>query len=192
VRRAALVAAGLVIVSAFTWLCASCGQDVDLGGGGDGGTIEGGGGDATPGPDATPAAIDASEDGESEDCEPCLTSAGCAIGSACIPLDGGNTYCVETCEDAATCESDETCSSVTTTETKSAVGCTPKSGTCPIAPSPQTSDGSVAERCGNLVAPSIEAGCKDCRYDCQKNGCYAGWWCNVSSKECDRPPKTCN
>jgi hypothetical protein len=170
---------------------ASCGSDVDLGGGGDGGGRDGGG-ETSSLTEAGPVAIDAGEDAESDDCEPCTKSTECTTNTACVSLDGGNTYCIIRCDDASACESDETCITLMTTETTSARGCSPKSGACPVAPSPQAPDGSVLERCGDLVAPSVDAGCRACRYDCQKNGCYGGWWCNVTTKDCARPPKTCN
>ena len=54
-------------------------------------------------------------------------------------------------------------------------------------------DGSVTQ-CGDLVAPVIEAGCRACSKDaadCQPNGCYGGYWCNVTATDCRQPPASC-
>lgn len=53
-------------------------------------------------------------------------------------------------------------------------------------------DGGVT--CGSLVSPAIDAGCRACTSssgDCQSNGCYGGYWCNVDSLDCHAPPTTC-
>jgi hypothetical protein len=46
--------------------------------------------------------------------------------------------------------------------------------------------------CGDLVAPEVTAGCTDCTYDCMPNGCFNGYWCNTSTKDCVPPPDTCD
>jgi hypothetical protein len=48
--------------------------------------------------------------------------------------------------------------------------------------------------CGDLVAPTVDAGCRACGTgddDCQPNGCYGGYWCDTSETDCKTPPKTC-
>jgi hypothetical protein len=59
---------------------------------------------------------------------------------------------------------------------------------------PASPDGGTVTSCGNLVAPSIDAGCRACdktASDCQANGCYGGYWCDVAITDCHVPPKTC-
>ncbi|HEX4515033.1 MAG TPA: hypothetical protein VGH87_20050 [Polyangiaceae bacterium] len=57
-----------------------------------------------------------------------------------------------------------------------------------------TSDGSATSTCGDLVGPTVEAGCKACNAssdDCQPNGCYGGYWCDIDETDCKTPPSTC-
>jgi hypothetical protein len=59
---------------------------------------------------------------------------------------------------------------------------------------PTSSDGGIVSKCGDLVSPATDAGCKACdkiSSDCQPNGCYGGYWCNVLFNDCEQPPKTC-
>ena len=54
-------------------------------------------------------------------------------------------------------------------------------------------DGATS-RCGELVAPQLEAGCRGCSPaspECQANGCYGGYWCNVNAMDCHAPPDAC-
>jgi len=49
-------------------------------------------------------------------------------------------------------------------------------------------------KCGDLVAPSVDAGCRACSRDasdCQANGCYGGYWCDTTSVDCHSAPLTC-
>jgi len=57
-----------------------------------------------------------------------------------------------------------------------------------------TSDGSTTNVCGDLVGPTIDAGCRACSAssdDCQANGCYGGYWCDTDEIDCKAPPKSC-
>lgn len=51
-----------------------------------------------------------------------------------------------------------------------------------------------ATQCGDLVGPTTDAQCRACNKDagdCQPNGCYGGYWCNVVTVDCHTPPQTC-
>lgn len=163
-----------------------CGTDVDLGGGDEGGAP----GEAAPGdsgisPDAA--------SGQSQDCDPCTATRECRAEVACAEIapDGGNAFCLGLCGPDGHCEVDEACRTVRTREGTTADACVPLAGACPTAPGPSGSDGAPLERCGLLVGPPLDAGCRSCRYDCQPNGCYGGWWCDTAVRECVRPPKAC-
>ena len=183
-RACAVTVASLV--GALAW---ACGGNVDLGG-----TM---GDDASAAGDALDGApFDVGADGDTapnQECEPCRTSSQCASTAACTPLsaDAGNTYCVARCPSGTGCNPDDTCRMATSTEGSSLRACIPNAGVCPIAAPPAAPDGAPLERCGALVGPALDAGCRDCRYECQANGCYGGWWCDTATHDCVRPPKTC-
>ncbi len=49
--------------------------------------------------------------------------------------------------------------------------------------------------CPGLADPHTPAACNACDpqfRDCQANGCYNGWYCNVASRYCEPPPTTCD
>jgi hypothetical protein len=52
-------------------------------------------------------------------------------------------------------------------------------------------------QCGTLVSPSASSCCHSCTVgvgDCQPNGCYGGWWCDVANQtscSCKKPPQSC-
>jgi membrane protease YdiL (CAAX protease family) len=48
-----------------------------------------------------------------------------------------------------------------------------------------------AVRGGALVGPGVSAGCAECSYHCQANGCYNGWWCDTGTRRCEAPPLSC-
>ncbi|HEY2514307.1 MAG TPA: hypothetical protein VGI39_25745 [Polyangiaceae bacterium] len=55
-------------------------------------------------------------------------------------------------------------------------------------------DGAPLATCGPLDAPSTPSTCEACikgTEECQANGCYGGYWCNASERDCKAPPKTC-
>ena len=52
-----------------------------------------------------------------------------------------------------------------------------------------------AIECPGLADPHTPAQCNACDpqfRDCQTNGCYNGWYCNVASRYCEPPPTTCD
>lgn len=153
-------------------LTAGCGTDVNLGGSTDAGTRA----DASFEPSAA--------------CEPCASAADCAASARCVEL-GGHLYCATSCADAGACGGGERCRSAVAATGESVASCIPDSNACASVASPPASDGGVLAECGDLVGPGVVADCKGCDYDCQRNGCYGGWWCNRTTRRCQRPPKTC-
>lgn len=150
---------------------------MSLGGGNDGGNLV----DVYPGPDA-----------DTLDCEPCSTSSVCPQGSLCSSVDGGEAFCFARCDASAQCEPDEGCGAAHDLGGAQLLACVPKAGACPAAVGPKEPDGAVIDHCGALLAPGVvNAGCKDCHYDCQPNGCYGGYYCNPKTKDCVRPPAQC-
>ena len=160
---------------------AACGTDVSLGGGGDADTA------------LTEAGLDATTSGEDTlDCRPCAISSACHGARSCASVDGGDAFCLPRCEASTQCEPDEVCGSATEVSRTPLLACVPKGGSCPTAVGPVGPDGGTLDQCGSLVGPKVtDAGCKDCHYDCQKNGCYGGYYCDVVTKDCRRPPANC-
>jgi len=157
-----------------------CGTDVSLGGGGDSGA----------------PVVEAGVDGgfsqiDLLDCVPCATAATCKTGSACAAFDGGDGFCFSSCDASAQCEPDETCGTTKDVSGATLLACLPKAGACPAVAPPKGPDGGIIDQCGTLVGPDVAAGCKDCHYECQKNGCYGGYYCNTKTKDCERPPESC-
>ena len=163
----------------------ACGANVDLGGTADAGL-----------PDTSASDRSAVADNDNDDCEPCASAANCA-GAACILVSpngttqSGNLYCATLCPIGSECDSNETCSAATTSDGTNTRACAPMAGTCPTAVEPSATDGAPLDRCGVLTSPDVPSTCRSCRYDCQPNGCYAGWWCNTEKLRCERPPKNC-
>ena len=51
-----------------------------------------------------------------------------------------------------------------------------------------------ATTCGSLVSPTTPANCVACdkdASDCQANGCYGGYWCDLDAADCRYPPSSC-
>jgi hypothetical protein len=155
---------------AGAWLTlAGCGADVNLGG-----------------------AVDAASDaiaGEALPCEPCEVATDCRSGLVCAQF-AGDTFCATGCAPGQSpCAVGEVCSSLRSTAGAEVTACAPASDTC--APAPATDGGST---CGQLNGPTVPSECSSCgKYsdDCQRNGCYGGWWCNTATRRCQAPPKTC-
>jgi hypothetical protein len=155
-----------------------CSTDVNLGGTADAGP-----------PDATP-----SIDEFGDLCEPCITAQTCPLAATCVEIAGSNTFCATSCPRGTECDSDDTCQLVSIGNGGELVrACVPKSGSCAPA-KPPASESAPLERCGNLEGPNIVAHCTSCDKDdtfCQANGCYGGWWCNTTTKRCQKPPAAC-
>ncbi len=176
----------LVLVSAAAFPAAfafsGCGADVSLGGGGDADvpTFDGG--------------LDAAKDGNVArvDCEPCAVTEACRPGSICGALDAGDAFCFAQCDASTQCDPDETCTPTNDVTQSPRLACVPNAGVCPTVVGPTGPDGGTLAQCGALVGPSVaDAGCKACHYDCQKNGCYGGYYCDVTTRDCTRPPTKC-
>jgi hypothetical protein len=55
-------------------------------------------------------------------------------------------------------------------------------------------DGGVVDRCGAYAPPDVDATCRACdasASDCQRNGCYNGYWCEAVARDCHAPLPTC-
>lgn len=157
------------------WLLAAmaCGKDVDLGG--------------TPDDGGTPV-----DGGVVGFCEPCTSSSECGPRAACAGLGGAEGFCLATCS-GSSCGNAETCTSLPVVSGGNATVCSPRTGRC-AGPAPPTVDGAAVERCGNDVAPTVPAACHACERtskSCQLNGCYGGYWCDTTTRRCERPPATC-
>ncbi|HEY8075360.1 MAG TPA: hypothetical protein VIF62_14650 [Labilithrix sp.] len=158
---------------------AACGKDVDLGGTTEAGSTE----------------IPADAGGTSAVCEPCASSSECAETAVCAHLSSGAAegFCLRYCGNT-TCDADDTCTPTTSSTGDGVKACVPKIAMCmPAPPPPAQADGAPLERCGDLVGPTISAECHSCEESaptCQKNGCYGGYWCDTTTRRCQRPP-TC-
>ena len=151
----------------------ACGIDVNLGGTSDGG---------------------AAEAGVVNLCEPCAASPNCPVGAACAKVSGNLLFCATLCPQGTECDVNALCQLLPGAGPSESVRvCAPKLGACDPAKSP-TNDGAPLDRCGSLVGPGVVATCSSCDKfdrDCQKNGCYGGWWCNTSRRRCEKPPASC-
>src|SRR5215472_3823977 len=68
-------------------------------------------------------------------------------------------------------------------------------GTVPAVTDAGGQQDSSPPSCGSLVAPSAPAPCNACSpqfSDCQANGCYNGWFCDVAARYCRPPPTSCD
>jgi hypothetical protein len=158
------------LIAAF--LLVACGNDVDVGGSLDAG--------------------DTIEAGSGQQCEPCATASDCLSSDACGQVSG-DAFCTRLCPNHSECAADESCTSIVTVSGSHVDACVPATGRCSPA-APPMSDGGPLTHCGVLVGPTVTASCHSCSSsstDCQKNGCYGGYWCDTSTRDCGRPPKTC-
>lgn len=158
-------------------LLAGCGTDVDLGG--------------TTDASATDASIEAAPVA-SADCEPCATTPECKSGALCAEI-AGNTFCARACSQGVDCGPDATCKGVTTASGELVEACIPTNGACAPVAGPQSGDAPL-DRCGAITGPTVPSVCHACgRFsdDCQLNGCYGGYWCDTTRRDCQRPPKHC-
>jgi hypothetical protein len=163
-------AVAVVLASSFY----GCGTDVSLGGTPDAGSVA----------DGVELSLD---------CQPCLEQGDCAEAATC-GVFSGDSFCATTCPKGTGCEADETCEAITTIGGTAIYACVPTGGACAPATGP-VADGGALDRCGALNGPALTSVCRSCgRYssDCQPNGCYGGWWCNTTTRKCQKPPKTCS
>jgi hypothetical protein len=168
----------------------ACGKDVDLGGAPDASLPEASLPEASLPEASLPEAGDAPP--EPQACDPCETAKDCAELQTCAQF-GGDTFCAPICPLGNECSPTDVCKSLTTAADASTKGCIPSGGSCTPAVGP-VSDAGPLERCGALNGPNVASPCHSCgRFsnDCQKNGCYGGWWCNTTTVRCVSPPRTC-
>ena len=174
----ASIAASAVVLSVFVAAAAACGTDVSLGGG----------------DDAAAPVVDGTIVETVDTCEPCSSSRTCATGASCVQIAGNLTFCATACPSRNECETDDICQPMAMGPGgPQTLACAPKAGACAPALPPRSESG-VVDHCGNLEGPTTAAACKSCDKDdkdCQKNGCYGGWWCNTTTVKCQRPPKAC-
>ena len=167
-----------IAVAGVATCIASCGADVNLGG--------------TTDASAPDAGRNADE--VSDLCEPCDTGQQCPVGATCAALSGSHRFCATPCPRGSECDTDDICKLVASSVAGESVrACAPAAGTC-ATPPPPVADGAVVEHCGALEGPTIIATCKSCDKDdsdCQRNGCYGGWWCNTTNGRCQKPPANC-
>ncbi len=176
-----LVAAVSCTSGIASFALAACGTDVSLGGGGDAASPL-----AEAGVDTGANALD------TLDCEPCSTTSACRARSSCAAVDGGDAFCFASCDASTQCEPDELCGAAQDVAQTPTLACVPNGGACPAVVGPVGPDGGTLDQCGSLVGPKVaDAGCKACHYDCQNNGCYGGYYCDVVTKDCARPPSKC-
>jgi hypothetical protein len=165
------------VATPLVWSFAACGTTVDLGGTADGGAADAGGIDIL------------------DLCEPCADAPSCPLGTTCAQIAGTHLFCATLCPRGTECDVDDTCELVATSVPGETMRtCVPKGRQCDPPP-PPTSDGSqIVDHCGALDGPTVAAACRSCDKfdrDCQKNGCYGGWWCNTKTSKCQRPPASC-
>jgi hypothetical protein len=179
-RARVLSLVGAAVAAALTSLCAfsACGTDVNLGGTGDASTL----------------LLDPTLEDLGEICEPCTTSATCPTKAVCVQIAGDLTFCANACPNGTECDTDEVCQPLAPGNGAAPIAaCAPKAGVCTPAKGP-VSEGGPSDHCGTLESPTTVAGCKSCDKDdkdCQRNGCYGGWWCNTATNRCRKPPTTC-
>jgi hypothetical protein len=54
-------------------------------------------------------------------------------------------------------------------------------------------DASILE-CDGLASPNTDSTCRACEHDagdCQANGCFSGYYCRISARDCEAPPTSC-
>lgn len=177
-RLLALGALGALGLAMSSSAVTACSTDVNLGG-----TPDAGASDLVP-----------SSEEFGDLCEPCLSSLTCPVDAVCVQIAGNNKFCATSCPRGTECDIDDVCHLASLGVGGDTVrACVPKTGACATAKPPE-SDSSPIEHCGNLDGPSITAACKSCDRDdkdCQRNGCYGGWWCNDTTNRCQKPPASC-
>jgi hypothetical protein len=124
-------------------------------------------------------------------CPPCVIDSDCANGGVCSQL-GGDSYCAMPCPNGDECTSTEECTTVSTISGDQADVCVdPSSTTCGPPPPSQPDAGA----CPGFADPTTTATCTSCtpktKTNCQPNGCYSGWYCNLQTNACQAPPTNC-
>jgi hypothetical protein len=137
-------------------------------------------------------------------CVECVTSANCGSG-VCAQFQG-DIYCAPACdlgEGLGGCPSGTTCTAESAYNGNQVSVCVPNDNACGGSTSPGSGPGSSTPSCvpsdtGNCAgyaAPNTSASCHSCSSSsssCQPNGCYGGWYCDLSTKSCHEAPAGCS
>jgi hypothetical protein len=122
-------------------------------------------------------------------CPPCVIDSDCVGGGVCSQL-GGDSYCAMPCPNGDECTASQQCLSVVTISGDQASVCVDPSST-QCGPNPPD-DNDAGTACPGFADPSTTSSCTSCttqsRPDCQANGCYGGWYCNLQTTKCQAPP----
>src|SRR5512143_1189354 len=121
-------------------------------------------------------------------CRPCVIDTDCN-GGVCAPL-GAGAYCATARPTGKECAVGETCSGARNVLGDLVQICVrTASSVCGTVP-----DAGLIE-CPGFADPFTVASCNGCtpqsRPDCQKNGCYNGFYCNVALLACQAEPFRC-
>ena len=177
----------LCLVAPLSWVsvaCSKAGGDGDTSGD-DGGTVDDSSGGTETGPGSSA-------------CPPCVSTTDCK-GGVCAQF-GGDIYCAPPCNAPTDCSSDRACTAVTDYAGTQVKVCVPRGDVCGASPTdsgtpPPVDSGGVdtgdPEHCGSLVGPDVSSTCTSCTPgtgDCQKNGCFGGWWCDTKTNKCHSAP----
>ena len=126
-------------------------------------------------------------------CEPCASAEACPGSATCVQIAGNHTFCGTACPSGSECDANELCRLARGLDGVMVRACLPTAGACATA-TPPTSESAPLDKCGTLDGPTVFAACTSCDKDdadCQKNGCYGGWWCNTTTNRCQKPPVSC-
>jgi hypothetical protein len=132
-----------------------------------------------------------SDGGPSVDpCPACVTDADCH-GGVCAQL-GAESSCAPACPDGNECDPDRACVAASNVAGDQVSVCVPRADECGLASEPVPDTGPPST-CPGLDAPDTASTCTSCASgaNCQKNGCYGGWWCNTGTSRCQAPPTDC-
>jgi hypothetical protein len=145
-------------------------------------------------------------------CLPCVDSSQCS-GGACAQY-GGSDYCGKTCGSSSDCATGEQCAPLVAVNGSHVRICIPASASCSMGlgctncPSGTSCDvvvglctdtgnssdgGSTLSSggCSGYADPTQSSCCHSCTVggsNCQANGCYGGWYCDLNACKCQAPP----
>jgi hypothetical protein len=169
---------------------------------------------ADAGADGGAPAADGGAPGDAgTDCQPCVSSAECGEGSACVQLLGTDT-CARVCGAAVDCGAAMLCAPTVAEDGRQVRVCVALGAVCgaascpPVCPfgtvcdpiqgrcqsQPTLDDGGLPATCGTLDGPATGSCCTACvpgTGSCQANGCFGAWWCERSLCRCQQPPPNC-
>jgi len=151
-------------------------------------------------------------------CTVCLSNADCG-GGVCAQIQG-ESFCVSSCtggEGPGSCPSGTTCSIETSSNGSQVSVCAPTAtcaggvtsgassagtGTTSGASTGVATGGSSppacvpsSSNCDGYADPSTPSTCNSCKSSsssCQPNGCYGGWYCDVTTSKCHAAPTGCS